>query len=38
VEQLRSDVGSLRRSSGVVASVPDAGNPPERLQLRPPVQ
>ena len=38
VEMLRGEVASLRRSSGVVASVPDAGNPPERLQLRPPVQ
>ena len=37
-EMLRGEVASLRRSSGVVASVPDAGNPPERLQLRPPVQ
>ena len=38
VEQLRSEVASLRRSSGNVASVRDAGNPPERLQLRAPIQ
>ena len=38
VEELRSEVAWLRRSSGVVASVPEAGNPPERLQLRAPVQ
>jgi uncharacterized integral membrane protein len=36
VEELRSEVTSLRRSSGHVASMPEAGNPPERLQLRPP--
>jgi hypothetical protein len=36
VEELRGEVTSLRRSSGNVASVPEAGNPPERLQLRPP--
>jgi uncharacterized integral membrane protein len=38
VEELRREVASLKRSSGVVASVPEAGNPPERLQLRAPVQ
>lgn len=38
VEELRSEVISLRRSSGNVASVPEAGNRPERLQLRAPVQ
>jgi uncharacterized integral membrane protein len=38
VGELRGEVASLRRSSGVVASVPEAGNPPERLQLRAPVQ
>jgi uncharacterized integral membrane protein len=37
-EQLRGEVASLRRSSGGVASAPEAGNPPERLQLRLPVQ
>jgi uncharacterized integral membrane protein len=37
VEQLRGEVASLRRSSGGV-SVPEAGNPPERLRLRPPVR
>ena len=36
VEDLRGEVASLRRSSGNVASVPEAGNPPQRLQLRPP--
>jgi uncharacterized integral membrane protein len=38
VDELRSEVASLRRTSGGTASVPEAGNPPERLQLRPPVQ
>ena len=37
-EQLRGEVASLRRSSGGVASAPEAGKPPERLQLRLPVQ
>ena len=36
VDDLRGEVASLRRSSGNVASVPEAGNPPQRLQLRPP--
>jgi uncharacterized integral membrane protein len=35
-EMLRGEVASLRHSSGNVASMPEAGNPPERLQLRPP--
>jgi uncharacterized integral membrane protein len=38
VEGLRGEVASLKRSSGSVASVPEAANPPERLQLRAPVQ
>jgi uncharacterized integral membrane protein len=38
VEELRGEIASHRRSSGSVASVPEAGNPPERLQLRPPVR
>jgi uncharacterized integral membrane protein len=38
VGELRGEVASLRRSPGSAASVPEAGNPPERLQLRPPVQ
>jgi uncharacterized integral membrane protein len=38
VEELRGEVASLRRSSGSVANMPEAGNPPERLQLRAPVQ
>jgi uncharacterized integral membrane protein len=38
VEELRGEVASLRRSSGGGASAPAAGNPPERLQLRPPVR
>ena len=37
-EQLRGEVASLRRSSEGGTSAPAAGNPPERLQLRPPVQ
>jgi uncharacterized integral membrane protein len=38
VEELRSEVASLRRSSGGVANVPEAGRSPERLQLRLPVR
>jgi uncharacterized integral membrane protein len=38
VETLRGEVVSLRRNAGGSASTPEAGNPPERLQLRPPVQ
>jgi uncharacterized integral membrane protein len=38
VEALRSEVASLRRATGSAASVPEAGGPPERLRLRPPVQ
>jgi uncharacterized integral membrane protein len=38
VEELRSEVASQRHSSGAVASAPEAGKPPERLQLRPPVR
>jgi uncharacterized integral membrane protein len=38
-EQLRGDVASLRRNSRDGASAPpEAGNPPERLRLRAPVQ
>ena len=37
-EQLRGEVALLRRSSGSAARVPEAGNPPQRLQLRLPVQ
>jgi uncharacterized integral membrane protein len=35
--ELRSELGSLRRPAGGAAA-PDAAKPPERLQLRPPVQ
>jgi uncharacterized integral membrane protein len=38
VEELRSEVASLRRAAGSAASVAETGSPPERLQLRPPVQ
>jgi uncharacterized integral membrane protein len=38
VGELRSEVASLKRSSGSVASVPEAAKPPGRLQLRAPVQ
>jgi len=38
VEEMRREVASFRRSSGSVASMPEAGNPPERLQLRAPVR
>jgi uncharacterized integral membrane protein len=37
-EQLRSEVASLKRSSGGVARAPETANRPERLQLRAPVQ
>ena len=37
-EELRGEVASLKRSSAIVASVPEAGRSPERLQLRPPVR
>jgi uncharacterized membrane protein YciS (DUF1049 family) len=38
MEELRGEVASLKRRSGSVASVPEAANPPARLQLRAPVQ
>ncbi len=38
VDELRSELASLRRTPGGGASIPEAANPPERLQLRPPVQ
>jgi uncharacterized integral membrane protein len=38
VEVLRGEVASLRRGSRGGASAPETGNPPERLQLRPPVR
>jgi uncharacterized integral membrane protein len=38
VGELRSEVASLKRSSGSVASVPEAAEPTGRLQLRAPVQ
>ena len=38
VATLRGEVASLRRSSGIGASMAEAGNSPERLQLRPPVR
>jgi uncharacterized integral membrane protein len=37
-QELRGEIAALRRGSGGVASVPEARTPPERLQLRPPVQ
>jgi uncharacterized integral membrane protein len=36
VDELRSEVASLRRSPDGAAGMSEAGNPPERLQLRPP--
>jgi uncharacterized integral membrane protein len=38
VQELRGELASLRRSSGGSASAPEPAKPPERLQLRPPVQ
>jgi uncharacterized integral membrane protein len=38
VDELRGELASLRRTPGGGASIPEAANPPERLQLRPPVQ
>jgi uncharacterized integral membrane protein len=37
VAELRSELAALRRPAGGAAA-PDAAKPPERLQLRPPVQ
>jgi uncharacterized integral membrane protein len=37
VDELRSEVESLKRASGPV-SIPEAVEPPERLQLRPPAR
>jgi uncharacterized integral membrane protein len=37
VEALRSELASLRRSSGVGGATPEPAKPPERLQLKPPV-
>ncbi len=36
--ELRSELASLRQTPSGGAIVPEAGKPPERLQLRPPVQ
>ena len=38
IRELRSEIASLRHTPSGSASVPEAGSPPERLQLRPPVQ
>jgi uncharacterized integral membrane protein len=38
VHALRGELAALRRSSGGGASAPEPDKPPERLQLRPPVQ
>jgi uncharacterized integral membrane protein len=38
MRELRSELASLRHTPSGGASVPDAGNPPERLRLRAPVQ
>jgi uncharacterized integral membrane protein len=36
IRELRSELASLRHTPSGVASVPEVGSPPERLQLRPP--
>jgi uncharacterized integral membrane protein len=38
IRELRGELASLRHSPSGVANVPEAGNPPERLKLRAPVQ
>ena len=38
IRELRSELASLRQTPSGNASVPETGKPPERLQLRPPVQ
>jgi uncharacterized integral membrane protein len=38
VRELRSELASLRHTPSGGASAPEAAKPPERLQLRPPVQ
>jgi uncharacterized integral membrane protein len=38
VDELRSEVDALKRTTGGPVSIPDAIEPPERLQLRPPAR
>jgi uncharacterized integral membrane protein len=38
IRELRGELASLRHSPSGAANVPEAGNPPERLKLRAPVQ
>ncbi len=38
VDELRNDVDSLKRASSGLVSIPEAVEPTERLQLRPPVR
>jgi uncharacterized integral membrane protein len=38
IRELRSELASLRQTPSGNASVSETGKPPERLQLRPPVQ
>jgi uncharacterized integral membrane protein len=38
IRELRSELASLRRTPSSSASVPETAKPPERLQLRAPVQ
>jgi uncharacterized integral membrane protein len=38
IHELRRELASLRHAPSGGASVPEAGKPPERLQLRPPAQ
>jgi len=38
VDELRAEVGSLRRATGAPTIIPEVADPPERLKLRPPVR
>jgi hypothetical protein len=37
-DELRAEVGSLRRTAAVPTIIPEAVDPPERLKLRPPLR
>jgi uncharacterized integral membrane protein len=38
VDELRAEVGSLKRATGAPTIIPEVADPPERLKLRPPVR
>ena len=38
IAELRGEVDSFKRTAGAPVSIPEAVEPPERLQLRPPVR